>query len=118
MTKAELFDYVKEVYSTLPDYPWDDENVVLRHKENKKWYAAVLRVNKQKLGLSSDEMTDVLNLKCDPILIGSLLSQNGFHRAYHMNKDKWISLRLDGSVSDDDIKYLLDLSFKLTLNKK
>ena len=31
-----------------------------------------------------------------------------------MNKDKWISVILDGTVSDDEIKNLIDLSYQLT----
>ena len=31
MTKQELISYVRDYYSVNPDYPWDDENYVLRH---------------------------------------------------------------------------------------
>ncbi|MGK5023438.1 MmcQ/YjbR family DNA-binding protein [Janthinobacterium sp. RB2R34] len=34
--------------------------------------------------------------------------------AYHMNKDYWVSIVLDGSVPADLIWKLLDASFKLT----
>lgn len=37
---------------------------------------------------------------------------------YHMNKNKWITIRLDGSVPDDEIKNLIDLSYQLTADKK
>ena len=33
---------------------------------------------------------------------------------YHMNKEKWITVSLDGRVPDGQIKWLLDLSFALT----
>lgn len=61
---------------------------------------------------------DVINLKCDPELIGSLRLKSGFHAAYHMNKEKWISIRLDGSVVDSEIKSLIELSFELTRDGK
>lgn len=57
---------------------------------------------------------DVVNVKCDPIMIGSLRSEPGFFPAYHMNKEKWITVSLDGRVPDGQIKWLLDLSFALT----
>lgn len=60
---------------------------------------------------------DVLNVKCDPMLAGSLRQQDGFHPAYHMNKDKWLSVRLDGSAPDNEIKSLIDLSYDLTAAK-
>ena len=57
---------------------------------------------------------DVVNLKCDPIMVGSLRSRSGFFPAYHMNKESWITVALDGSVPDDMIKMLLDMSFHAT----
>ena len=37
--------------------------------------------------------------------------------AYHMNKANWISVSLDGSVSDEKVKMLIDMSFRLTAPK-
>lgn len=118
MTRQEVFDYVKKTYGTEPDYPWMDDNAVLRHADNNKWYGLVMAVGRDKLGLSGDGTVDVLNVKCDPMLAGSLRQQDGFHPAYHMNKDKWLTARLDGSASDDEIKSLIDLSYELTAMKK
>lgn len=117
MNRQEVFDWVNEQYGTTPDYPWGDDNAVLRHSTNNKWYAVILCVGSDKLGLDSHDVIDVLNVKCDPIMIGSYLGQNGFHPAYHMNKDKWISIRLDGSASQEDIKLLIDISYSLTMPK-
>ena len=72
---------------------------------------------RQKLGIRGDEIIDVLNIKCDPILIGGLRNEKGFFPAYHMNKTYWITVALDGTVEDDKVKWLLDLSYDLT-NKK
>ena len=33
---------------------------------------------------------------------------------HHMNKENWISILLDGTVSADEIKPLLELSYELT----
>jgi len=117
MNRQEIFEWVKETYGTEPDYPWSDCNAVLRHKDNKKWYGVVLKVEESKLGLTGDKMADVLNVKCDPILIGSLRQQKGYFPAYHMNKESWISILLDGSVPLDEIKNLIDLSYGLTKKK-
>ena len=66
MERSELFEWVKETYGTEPDYPWNDWNVVLRHAENKKWYAVILEVPAQKLGLAGNRIIDILNVKSDP----------------------------------------------------
>ena len=63
---------------------------------------------------ASDRIIDVLNVKCDPLLIGSLRLKPGFYPAYHMNKDKWISIAMDGSVPSEEIKELVELSYQLT----
>lgn len=117
MNRQEVFDYVKQKYNALPDYPWADQNAALRHRENKKWYALIMEVDREKLGLLDEGTVQVLNVKCDPMLIGSLRMQEGFHPAYHMNKDKWISVRLDGSVPEDEIRSLIDGSYGLTAPK-
>ena len=48
MERKELFEWAKEIYGTEPDYPWNDWNCVLRHKNNKKWFALVVEVNARK----------------------------------------------------------------------
>lgn len=118
MTRQELFKWVKKKYNTDPEYPWNDENAVLRHSDNKKWYGAILQVSRNKLGLSGTEKADVLNVKCDPFLIGSFRTQDGFFPAYHMNKENWISILLGEPRLDDSIRNLLALSYELTAPKK
>ena len=58
------------------------------------------------------------NVKSDPLLIGSLRGQDGYFPAYHMNKEKWLSIQLGKPELDDAIKDLLSLSYELTAPKK
>ena len=58
------------------------------------------------------ENIDVVNLKCDPLM--NVVTEDGIFPAYHMSKTHWISVVLDGSVDEDKIKWLLNLSFELT----
>ena len=51
---------------------------VFRHSNNQKWFALILDIPRSRLGLPGDESIDVVNLKCDPLLIGSLRSEPGF----------------------------------------
>ncbi len=118
MTRQQLFQWMKRRYGVEPDYPWADENAVLRHRDNNKWFALVMEVGREKLGMDGDGTAEIINLKCQPALIGSLRERDGFHPAYHMNKDQWLSVRLDGSVADDELKSLIDLSFELTQKKQ
>lgn len=90
MTRQELFTWIRQQYDTEPEYPWHDWNAVLRHNDNNKWYGVVLKVSADKLGLPEAGIIDVLNVKSDPLLIGSLRGQDGYFPAYHMNKEKWV----------------------------
>lgn len=117
MTPEELLAWVEETYGTEPDYPWLDENIVLRHSSNKKWYGLIMNVGRDKLGLPGFGTVPALNIKLEPLLIGSLRTREGFHPAYHMNKEQWITLRLDGTVPAEDVKALLDMSYRLTASK-
>lgn len=116
MNRQELEAYITQVYGTEAEYPWLSypEYAVFRHTSNQKWFAVAMNIPKEKLRLREDGMIDVLNVKCDPILIGSLRSDAGFFPAYHMNKTNWITIALDGTVNADRIKWLLDMSYDLT----
>ena len=85
MKREEIFQYVKEQYGTEPEYLWkkDPDSAVLRHK-NGKWYAIIMAVEKKTLGLEEDGNIDILDVKCDPDLVGMLIQTYGFLPGYHM----------------------------------
>lgn len=118
--RGRITQYIQDTFGTEAEYLWADSpgNAVFRHPASKKWYAAMMRVLLEKLGLPSGEAFDIMDIKCDTIMIGSLLSTEGFFPAYHMNKNHWISIVLDGSVSDDQIIPLLELSYNSVAPKR
>ena len=75
-------------------------------------------VPKNKLGLQGTDVVDILNVKCDSVMNDMLRQSPGFLSGYHMNKTNWLSILLDGTVSDAQILDLLDLSFQMTAKKK
>lgn len=119
MDRKELEQFILDNYNCNTDYPWIKypSFEVFRHINNKKWFALIMDISKDKLGLKSNEIISVVNFKCDPILIGSLLREKGFFPAYHMSKNSWITVALNNSVDNDKIKMLLDLSYQLTADK-
>ncbi len=119
MTRAELTRYIFDTYSVEPDYPFSDDNVsaVFRHAGNRKWFALVMNIPAQKLGLPSDARIDIVNMKCDPVVIGSFRGLPGLFPAYHMSKENWITAALDGSAPDETLKTLLDMSYQATAQK-
>ena len=116
MNRKQVMDYIREEYGILPDYPFlkSPEHAVFRHERSRKWFGLLLKVPGSKFGLSQDFPVDVLNMKCDPELIPVLRSQPGIYSAYHMNKNHWISILLDGTVATKEVKQLLQASYHLT----
>lgn len=116
MNRTELEQYILSNYIADADLPWGKYpgHEVLRHSSSRKWFALLMTIPQDKLGLPDSFEIDVVNLKCDPNLIGSLLLEPGIYKAYHMNKEKWISVVLDGTVSDDLLKMLVSVSYELT----
>lgn len=110
----KILDYAKENYGAEPEFLWNTHDAVLRHSDNRKWFAALLTLRRDKLGLDGDELTEVLNLKCDHVMIGALIKQDGYFPAWHMSKEHWISIVLDGTVDTKEIIPLLDLSYNMT----
>ena len=86
MDRQTVFDYIKKKYHVLPEYPWRkyDSNAVFRHTDNKKWFALVMDVQGNKLGLSGSEYIDVVNLKMDDLFFRDIII-----------KEDGISLRAD-----------------------
>ena len=116
MIREELESYIRNHYATLPDYPLaaTPRAAVFRHVANRKWFALMMEVPQDKLGLAGTEKLDIVNFKCDPILISSLRGETVIFPAYHMNKASWITVALDGSVQAKTIELLLDVSYELT----
>ncbi len=116
MTREQLKRYILSSYGITEDYPFNNDNTsaVFRHPNNRKWFALMMNIPAEKLGIDSDKNIDIVNVKCDPLMIGSVVLENGIYPAYHMNKTNWISIALDGTCDDDKVKWLVDLSFDAT----
>jgi predicted DNA-binding protein (MmcQ/YjbR family) len=94
---------------TYEDYPFHDPNwAVIRHCENQKNFAMIFQREGQIW----------INVKAEP-LWGDFW-RNAYSAvvpAYHMNKRHWVSIILDGSMTDNEILRLIQDSFCLTAPK-
>ncbi len=115
MNRCELEAYLADNYNTEGEYLFAryPNFQVFRHGE-KKWFAVLMDIPREKLGLSGASMISVVNLKCDPRLIGAFRMEPGIFPGWHMNKAHWLTVALDGTVEGDKIKFLLDMSYELT----
>ena len=119
MKRSEIEKYIKEKFDVLgeqifPKYP---KFSVFRHKKNEKWFALLMQISASKLGLESDEVIEVLNLKCSPDLAMVLVDEKQIFKAYHMNKNHWISVVLDNNIDTEYVKELIEISYNLVNNK-
>lgn len=114
-TRDTVYDYAADNYGTEPEHLWKAFPLysVFRRADNKKWYAAVMDIQKNKLGLDGDERVDILDAKCSPATQQALLALPGFLPAYHMSRKNWITVLLDGTVDADTVCKLIDESYAL-----
>lgn len=111
--RQRIMKYIQNRYAVEPEYLWAryPNYAVFRQPASRKWFAAIMDVARKSLYLEGDGTADVMDLKCGPVLVGSLLAQDGFLPAYHMSKSSWISVLLNDTVSDEEIYPLLELSY-------
>ena len=116
-TLEEIFRYVKKKYGVEPDYPFSTAYgfPVLRHEDSRKWFAIIMDVQKDKLGLMETGRVDIINVKLsDPLLADMLIAMPG----YHISRGNWISILLDGTVPFEDICRWIDESYVVTASKQ
>lgn len=108
--RTQVISFCKSQDDVYEDYPFNDSNwTVMRHKDNKKVFAWIF----EKDGCIW------VNVKCSP-------ESRDFFRyafpsvvpAYHLNKEHWNSIILDGTVPQDDIKRMIEESYELTKGRK
>lgn len=134
MDRATVEKFIHENFAgILQEYPWADSPsyAVFRHQDNRKWFAllydityatlihqnpSLVKHNRQ-AARDSQTIVSAVNLKSDPDLIEELIHKKGILPAYHMNKRHWLTILLDDSCPDAQIKQLIDLSYHLTMKK-
>lgn len=121
MNRKQTEKFIHESFAgIIQDYPWEStpEYTVFRHGDNRKWFALIANVKYQTLGIDKSGNVDFINLKCDPDLIEEIVSRPGILSAYHMSKRHWVTILLDGSCPEDEIKNLIALSYRLTARRR
>ena len=114
--KDELLARIKDAYGITPDYLWarDPNSCALRHTDTGKWFGVIMKVKLEKIIMGASGEAFVLDVKCDPLMTGSILTNEGMYPAYHMNKKNWITIVLNGTVDTDEILMLIDMSYQIT----
>ncbi|ORJ28020.1 MmcQ/YjbR family DNA-binding protein [Streptococcus oralis] len=108
---------VQEKYGNQLEHLWEKspDTAVLRHEDNQKWYAVVMRIPWDKLEKGREGLVEAVNIKHDQV--ADLLSKRGIYPAFHMNKRYWLSMALDDTLSDEMVLELIERSWNLTVKK-
>ena len=120
-TREEIIAMALELPGSTADTPFEGDGIstVLRHGDTGKWFGLVFRAPRNRVGLPGEGAADILNLKCDPLVSYGLMREHpDILPAWHMNKQLWITLRLEGDLPRETVELLLRMSFDLTGKKK
>lgn len=113
----ELIEYVRMRYGDKLEFLWEKfpDNAVWRRKDTMKWYGALLTVSKRKLGIKSDAVVEIIDLRVAPENMEALIDNKTYFPGWHMNKKNWYTVILDGSVSLQELQRRLDESYLLAI---
>ena len=103
MNIEELREYCISKKGVTEGFPFDEVTLVLK-------------VGGKMFALTNLDGEPSVNLKCDPELAVELRERyTSVTPGYHMNKQHWNTVMLDGTIPDPLINEWIDLSYKLVL---
>ena len=122
----KVVEHIKTEFGVEAEFLWPEKYpsyCVFRHGDNRKWFALVATVSSKSLsmeikdgenGCENDEI-EIINLKFDKNQTYDFAeTSDRIFPAYHMNKNNWITVVLDGGVSDEMVFELIRKSYLLT----
>ena len=111
----KVLDYAKNKYNSDAEYLWEKfpRNAVCRRNDNQKWFLAILSVKGSNIGLNTDEIVELIDLRATTEEVEKLTATPNYYPAYHMNKKHWFTIVLDGSVKIEKIYEYIDKSYDL-----
>ena len=101
MNIEEYREFCLSLPHTTEDFPFDEE-------------VLVFRVGGKIFSLTNINDFESINLKCDPERAVELREQyDGIRPGYHMNKQHWNTIAMDGSVPNALVRELVQHSYDL-----
>ena len=111
----DIRDYIQKTYGDDLEFLWEKfpSTAIVRRQDTRKWYAAFLRISKRKLGINSDDIVDILNVRMEPCDVDRLSDNQTFFRGYHMNKKNWVTVCLNDSCPTAKLCDFINQSYAL-----
>lgn len=117
--RTNAIEALERRFGTLHEAPWEDDpdSITFKTKLSKKWFAIMMRIPADRLGLKGRNLIDVANIKLPPDKINALIDNVHYFRAYHMNKTHWLSVKLDKDSDISEFLSLAEISYSLAEKK-
>jgi predicted DNA-binding protein (MmcQ/YjbR family) len=115
----DIINYINDKYHDDIEYLWEKtpDSGIFRNKKNNKWYAAILSVKEDRVGGLTDNIIMVIDLMYYKGETFDIVDNKNIYPGYHMNKNSWITIRLDNSVDNSFIYKYIDISYELSIKK-
>jgi predicted DNA-binding protein (MmcQ/YjbR family) len=108
ITHKELEQYLLEFPNTWLDYPFGEGTSVYKAGDKASGEGKLFAI------ITDDSKPLRVSLKCDPLLAQNLREKyETVLPGYHLNKKHWNTIICTGQLSDDEIKDLARLSYRL-----
>ncbi len=110
-----MIEFVTGKYGDEPEFLWTKfpDDAVWRRKDTNKWYGIIMTIPRSKLGLDSNEVVEIMDLRIAPGQMEDLLKQENYYPGWHMNKKSWYTVILDESVADEELFRRIEDSYRL-----
>ncbi|GIP31476.1 MmcQ/YjbR family DNA-binding protein [Paenibacillus sp. J2TS4] len=100
----EWIQYGLSKKGAFSDYPFGPQPLVL--KVGSKMFALI----------NEEERSGSISLKCDPEMAYLLRQQHpSVKPGYHLNKQHWNTVIVDGTVPEEELKWMMDHSYELVV---
>ena len=108
-----LILHVREKYGDELEFLWArlPDAAILRRKDNEKWYAVIMTVERKKLGLKGEGKVEIIDVRADPLEAEMMVDNVCIFKGWHMNKKHWVTLPLDGTVPLHEVLEYLEESW-------
>lgn len=113
----KVINYINKKYNTKLEFLWNDyPDCAIARNPNGKWYLLIMTISKRKLGLDSDDIIEIIDIKHPIDRIENIVDNVNIFKGYHMNKKHWITIILDNKIEDKLLFKLIDTSYILTFD--
>ena len=107
-------EFIMREYGIEPEFLWEKFPSYAIYRKKKKWFALIGSAPFNKIDKTSNliDEVEIINIKVSEA-DRQLLNSKGYYEAYHMNKKTWLTIILNETLADEQIRSLIIKSYEL-----